>query len=265
MPAYRLDLHTHLKPAKRAMYRPSDAERYADTLERRRLDGLAVTEHAHAHGFWAMYESLVDSYEYRDGGFDVAGRRFFPGMEVTLAERVDVLVIAPLEELRRLDYAFPTPLSLEHHPTGDDFADTVDRLRLRALRIAAHPFAPEKTIMRLAPSTRRWLFHALEINAKHCDGCDAGAVQSYAHEIGCAVTGGSDAHASVQLGAVSTLVSAADDSMDALIDAVASGRAAPVVHPDAASLVDRGREMRRRLKALAPRAAGRRRVAQRAA
>ncbi len=265
MPAYRLDLHTHLKPAKRAAFRPTDAERYADTLARRSLDGLAITEHAHAHGFWAMYEALVDAHPYRDGAFDIGGRRFFPGMEVTLAERVDVLIIAPLEELRRLDYAFPTPLSLEHHPTGEELADTIDRLRLRALRIGAHPFAPEKTIMRLSPCARRWLFHALEINARHCEGPDGAAVHSYAQELGCAVTGGSDAHASVQLGAVSTIVSAADDSVEALIDAVACGRATPVVHPEAASLVERGREMRRRLKALAPRAVRRRKVAQRAA
>ncbi|MBL0921164.1 MAG: PHP domain-containing protein [Phycisphaerales bacterium] len=246
--ALRLDMHNHLKVAKRMPFRLRDAERFARTLLRRGLHGGAVTEHFHAQGFWRMYASLAAHHEYKAGRFEIGGALFFSGAELTLAEKIDVLIIAPLHELRRLDDAFGAALSEGHHPTALEFADTVEALRLRALKIAAHPMRPGRSIHRLDATLLERMFDAVEINARFAAD-DEAEVRAFAARTGTPLTGGSDAHVWLQAGAAWTEIDAEADTFEALSGAVSVGRCRAVVHHEAAELCESGAEWKAALKA----------------
>lgn len=248
MSALRLDMHCHQKVAKRMPFRLRDAERFARTLLRRGLHGAAITEHFHAQNFWRMYASLAAHHDYRSGRFEIGGALFFTGAELTLAESADVLVIAPLHELRRLDNAFATPLSEGHHPTAREFADTAAALSLRALKIAAHPMRPGKSIHGLNASLVAEMFDAVEINARFAAE-DEAQVRAYAARTGLPLTGGSDAHVWLQAGAAWTEIEADAPTFEAVRAAVLAGRTRAVVHHEAAELCESGAEWKAALKA----------------
>lgn len=246
--ALRLDMHNHLKVAKRMPFRLRDAERFARTLLRRGLHGAAITEHFHAQNFWQMYATLAAHHEYRSGRFEIGGAVFYTGAELTLAESADVLVIAPLHELRRLDNAFGPALSVGHHPTALEFADTVEALNLRALKIAAHPMRPGRSIHRLDATLSRRMFDAVEINARFAAD-DEQEVRAYAARTGMPLTGGSDAHVWLQAGAAWTEIDAASDSFEHVRAAVIAGKTRAVVHHEAAEICESGAEWKAALKA----------------
>ncbi len=253
MRTLQLDLHTHAKVARRVAFNPADALRYARTLRSRGLDGLAITEHAHGADFWAMYDALLARWPYRQGRFEIEGALFFTGMELTLAERVDALIVAPLETLRALDEALLAPATAGYHPTGEELAAALQSVERSTLRIAAHPFRDDKHIEQLAPALRVAIFHAVEINACYADAVRVEAVLAKAAQRGWATTAGSDAHTWPQLGACWTSVEVQDDSFEALRQAVLARRCAPRTHPQRARLVRTGRALKARCKARSPR------------
>lgn len=248
MSALRLDMHCHLKVAKRMPFRLRDAERFARTLLRRGLHGAAVTEHFHAQDFWRMYATLAAQHDYRAGRFEIGGALFFTGAELTLAERCDVLILAPLHELRRLDNAFATPLSEGHHPTGLELADTLEALDLRTLRISAHPMRQGKSIRQLDPAVAARLFDAVEVNARFA-ATNEPLVRAYAAEHNLPLTGGSDAHVWLQAGAAWTEIEAEAPTFEAVRAAVIAGQTRAVVHREAAEICDSGAEWKAALKA----------------
>lgn len=252
MRTLRLDMHTHLKAAKRVAFEPAAAVRYARALTEQGLDGLAITEHVHAPGFWEMYDALGAEHRYLLGRYEIGGALLYSGFELTLAEVVDVLFIGPLPELRRLDRAFPTPLSQGHHPTGEELAETLDRLDPHLLRIAAHPFRATKRVHRIPPGARRRIFHAAEINSTLACEHDWEQVHDFVAREGLAVTGGSDAHTTPQVGAAWTEAAAASDAFDDLFDSVAGRSTLARVAPDVHDRVTAGRLLKARIKAQAP-------------
>lgn len=204
MPTLRIDLHTHLKVAKRCALRPGEGRRFAATLRERGLHALAITEHFHAPGFWAMYEALLAEFPYRRGRFEVDGALFFTGAELTLAEHTDVVLLSTLADLMALDEAFPTPLSAGHHPSAAELNEALRRTGSLAVRVAAHPFREGKGIENIDPADAAELFHAAEINARFCDRAAQRGAAEFAHSIAGAVVGGSDAHVHTQVGAAWT-------------------------------------------------------------
>ncbi len=251
----RLDLHTHAKVAKRTAYNPADIARFADAAERRGLHGYAITEHAHATGFWRIYEDLTERFAYTRGRFEVGGLRVYPGMEVTLAERADIAVIAPLDYLRRLDESFDTPLTAGRHPSALEFIDRVGSLNIRSLRIVAHPTRDDKPADGVPEPMLAAIADAVEVNARHVGFDAVNRTRALADRLGVPLVGGSDAHAWPQVGASSTLIAAADDSFDAVRSAVLAGRCRPIVHDDAERLVAAGRTLKARIKLREPRLA----------
>jgi|GEM_PF-2093309 len=243
-----LDLHTHLKVARRVAFRPQDMPLYARALRSRGLDGLAIAEHAHGADFWGMYESLLERYTYRLGRFEVDGALFYPGFELTLAEHVDVLVLGPLASLRQLDDAFPIAVTGGYHPDGAEFAEAALAVAPDTLRIAAHPARDDKNIEQLCLAVRQSVFHAAEINACHASDLQVVAVRERAARKGWSITGGSDAHAWPQLGAAYTLLDVCDDSFEGVRQAIVAGACSPVVHPQRDRLVRVGKRLKAHIK-----------------
>ncbi len=240
MKSLRLDLHTHLKPAKRIPFDLGFVDAYAATMRERRLGGVFVCEHVHAPDFWWMYNQIRAVHQYDEGRFEVEDMLFFPGFELTLAERVDVLVVAPLDELERIDNLFLRPLSSGFHPTADEFLVALEASPTSALRIAAHPSRRDKTIEHLANEQVKRIFEAVEINARYTP-TDKPIAERYAELYEWPITGGSDAHTPPQLGAVYTEVHALESTgFDDLARAIREGRTSVHVDPCARQFVDLG-------------------------
>lgn len=274
MPTLRIDLHTHLKVGKRCALRPGEARRFAATLRERNLHALAVTEHFHAPGFWAMYDDLLRQFPYRRGRFEVDGSLFFVGAELTLAERADVVLLTTLPDLKAIDLAFPTPLSAGYHPSAAELNHALCAMGALAVRVAAHPSREGKGLDNLDPTDAAELFHAAEINARFCEASAVRAAKAFARDAGAQVVGGSDAHVYTQVGAAWTEIEFApsirpqaprrasatppppDVSFDDLRDALLSPapeRVLAAIHPDAERLCAEGAELKASLKAALPR------------
>lgn len=251
----RLDLHTHAKVAKRTAYNPTDVARFVAAAARRGLHGYAITEHAHAVGFWRIYDDLLAKHEYRHGRFEIGAMRVYSGMEVTLAERVDIAVVAPIEALRRLDESFDTPLTAGRHPSALEFIDRVGPLSEQSLRIVAHPTRLDKPARGVPEPMLSAIADAVEVNARHVGFDAVNRTRALADRLGVPLVGGSDAHAWPQVAASSTLISADDDSFDSVRAAVLAGRCRPIVHDDAERLVAAGRALKERIKSREPRLA----------
>src|SRR5262245_50147976 len=108
------------------------------------LDGLALTEHFHATGFWEIYEHLRAAYEQRDGVFWAGGLALVPGAEVNIREGAHVIVLGELREIEGLDQAFPGLLSHGYEPPLQEFLDVSAAFDLA--RIGAHMFRPKKEL-----------------------------------------------------------------------------------------------------------------------
>lgn len=249
----RLDLHTHLKIAKRTAFRPVELERAAGALQSRNLHGLAVTEHAHGRGFWEIYHHLLREHPYRHGRFEVGAVRIYPGMEVTLDEHVDISFIAPLDELRRLDEAFEHRLTDGYHPSGYEMADRIATLGLGAIRIAAHPVRDDKSSDRLPERLLGGLAHAVEINGRFTDDNSIAALEALAARLDLPIVGGSDAHVWPQVGAVATALSATSDRFADVRDAILAGRCRPILRDDADRRVAIADRLKARQKSRLPR------------
>lgn len=204
MPTLKADLHTHLKVSKRTPLQPGEARRFVRQARSRGLHALAVTEHFHATGFWAMYDSLLREFRYRRGRFEIDGLLCFVGAELTLAERADVVLLTTLSDLKALDDAFPTALSAGYHPSADELNRVMRRTGSLAVRIAAHPFRADKGLANLEPADAAELFHAAEINARFCEREAIRGAHAFAHDIAGPVVAGSDAHVFSQVGAAWT-------------------------------------------------------------
>lgn len=252
MTTLRLDLHTHPKAAKRTPFQTDAPLAYARTALNRGLHGVALTEHFHANNFWGVYDHLRARWPYARGRFLVEGALFYAGAELTLRERVDVLLLAPLDELRRIDEAFERPLSDGYQPSAPEFADALASIGSCAALIGAHPMRPDKRADTLGRTMIERLFHALEINACYAGDHDE-HIAFEAERLGLALTGGSDAHASCGVGAAWTELDVRGDSFDDVRDAIAARRTAVRVHDDAESICEAARVEKGRLKAALPR------------
>lgn len=214
----RIDMHTHPKISKHFAFDPRALGRIVRTAERLGLDGVALTEHAHATGFWDIYGYLERTYPVQDGLFRAGRVALIPGAEINIAEGAHVIVLADVAELQRLDDAFAAPLSAGYAPSLREFLDVTDEFDL--VRIGAHMFRRQKELGKFAASDLRRL-HALEINGKDFGTELMLVVQARA--LGLPVVAGSDAHHWLQLGARHTLLHDDELTLPALLKGVREG------------------------------------------
>lgn len=94
-----IDLHTHGKLSKKSTFSP---EYFAEMMFEAKANGLqavALTEHFNTSNFFAMYETLDQTYPYNGHYYDVNGLKLFPGMEVDIAETGHILLIGLKENV----------------------------------------------------------------------------------------------------------------------------------------------------------------------
>ena len=214
----RIDTHSHPKISKHFHLDPGAIVRMAAMGRRVGLDGLSLTEHFHARGFWHVYEHLGTTYERRGGVFWSNGLALIPGAEVNIREGAHVIVLGEVRELERLDRAFPAPLSDGYEPGLEEFLDVSASLDLA--RIGAHMFRPKKELGKFPVRLLRRL-DALEVNGK-----DFGSelmLLTQARALGLPVVGGSDAHHWLQVGVRHTLMHTDEITAASVVQSVKEG------------------------------------------
>ena len=214
----RIDTHTHPKMSKHFAFQSSSVERMVRAAHRAGLDGLALTEHFHATGYWRIYLHLEETYPLERGLFRTERVAVIPGAEVNIAEGAHVIVLAEIGELRRLDRAFPVRLSEGYEPALREFLAVTDDFDL--VRIGAHMFRPGKELGKFPAADLRRL-HALEVNGK-----DFGTevmLLAQARALGLPIVAGSDAHHWLQLGVRHTLLHTDELTLTAVAKTIREG------------------------------------------
>lgn len=198
----KIDLHVHSRLSKSFEYDHGNLERLIRLGKRRGLDGFALTEHVHAVNFWDMHQWLLDNFDYSDGRYRIdPDFTVLSGAEVTVAERVDFIVVGPLDGLASLDNAFRPRLSDWNHVPALELADAA---RERGLTlILAHPFRVGKEAAKLDERIFG-MVDAVEVNGRDHGG--ERQVVALAERYGLPLSGGSDAHFYLQVGIRSTIV-----------------------------------------------------------
>ncbi len=237
----KIDLHVHSRLSKSFAYDHGNLERLVRLGRRRGLDGFALTEHIHAVNFWEMHDALRERYAYTDGGYRVAPEfTVLSGAEVTVAERVDFIVVGPLDELAGLDNAFCPKLSEWNHVPAIELAREA-RARDLVL-ILAHPFRGGKEAAKLDEEMFKRV-HAVEVNGRDHGG--EREVVALAEQHGLPLSGGSDAHFYLQVGIRSTMISPAAVGFGAVREAFEAKRTRVHAKPYARSVVELCQEVKR--------------------
>ncbi len=232
----RADLHVHSKVCKASTF---SHRHFESTVERARhmgLSGFALTEHMHAPGYWNTLDELVRRHGYDNGHFAL-GESFnvLAGAELTVAERVDVILIGGIDQLGLFDGSFlPMPSQGYLPRLGDVFGPAREA---GLLVIAAHPTRQGKSTVEAG---RRHLgrFDALEINGK-----DVALrrvepeIRRIAAEFDLPVVGGSDAHVWPQVGVQSTILALSELTQKGLRLCLARREASTETAPRIDSLV----------------------------
>jgi histidinol phosphatase-like PHP family hydrolase len=236
-----VDLHVHSRLSKSFDYEHDNLLRLVKLARRRALDGFALTEHIHAVNFWAMHERLTRAFEYRDGGYRITPDfTILSGAEVTVAERVDFIVVGNLDKLHDLDAAFTPRLSEWNHVPAMRLADEA---RARDLTlILAHPFRVGKEAAKLSDDIFDKV-DAIEINGRDHGG--ERAVVALAQRHGVPLSGGSDAHFYLQVGIRAAMLPIHEVHQQALREGFARGGTRVHCKPYARPVVELCQEIKR--------------------
>jgi hypothetical protein len=242
---HKIDLHVHTRISKMFDFDEQVIRRLRDLGERRGLSAFALTEHIHAKEFWEMHQLLQARYPYDAGRYELEnGFRMFSGCEVTVAERVDFIVVGELERIWSLDNAFCAPLSESYFPPGVQFLDEARRRGL--IVIAAHPFREGKQTAKLPLNEVFARVHAVEVNGR--DHGTVNRVAALAQEAGLPVSGGSDAHFYLQVGIRSTVIPHTELSLETLARAFQEQTTKAHCKPYAPAVVELCQQIKRVMK-----------------
>lgn len=214
----RIDTHSHPKLSKHFAFNPGSITHMVRMARRVGLDGVALTEHFHAADYWEIHQHLEATFPCRAGVFWADGIALVPGAEINIREGAHVIVLGDSAEIRRLDGAFPEPLSHGYEPRLREFLDVTDGFDLA--RIGARMFRPQKELGTFSPIELRRL-HALEVN-----GGDFGTEMMLlvqARALGLPIVAGSDAHHWLQLGVRHTTLHTEEVTTRALIKTIKEG------------------------------------------
>lgn len=222
----RIDTHTHPKISKHFAFDPASVTRMVRMARRLGLDGIALTEHFHATGFWSIHEHLERTYPCHGGVFRADGLALIPGAEVNIGEGAHAIVLGEVAELRRLDRAFAQPLSHGYEPALREFLDVTEYFEIA--RIGAHMFRRGKELGKFPTNDLR-RFDALEVNGK-----DFGTelmLLAQARALGLPIVAGSDAHHWLQIGVRHTLMHTDEIRIRAIVKTIKEGLTGFGTHP----------------------------------
>jgi histidinol phosphatase-like PHP family hydrolase len=237
----KIDLHVHSRLSKSFDYDHNNLDRLVRLGKRRGLDGFALTEHIHAVNFWEMHSWLLDHFEYEDGAYRIEPEfTVLTGAEVTVAERVDFIVVGPLDRVASLDNAFRPKLSEWNHAPALEFAQAAREHGLTV--ILAHPYRVGKEAAKLDDRVFD-LVHAVEVNGRDHGG--ERQVIALAEQHNLPLSGGSDAHFYLQVGIRSTIVPGDDVHHAAVREAFEGSRTRVHAKRYARSVVEFCQEVKR--------------------
>ncbi len=219
-----IDLHVHAKLSKRFPLSLDSVRASIAQARRVKLDGFALMEHFHTTDFWGLYETLSRVYQYREGVLVCDhGFRVLTGAELSMREGADLLVLAPIERLRRFDESLPLPATLGYKPV---IGEAIAAARTAgALLIGAHMFRPKKELANLGLHNLRYL-NAVELNGKDQSGAAQQRLREVARGLRLPVVAGSDAHFWPQVGIRATVFDIPEISQAAVADAIRRGATA---------------------------------------
>jgi hypothetical protein len=235
-----VDLHVHSRLSKSFDYDHTSLERLVTTARRRGMDGFALTEHIHAVNFWDMHSCLLDRFEYSDGRYRIDEFTVLSGAEVTVEERVDFIVVGPLDEIRSLDDAFRPRLSRWNLVPAMLFAEEARRRNL--VLILAHPYRPGKEAAKLDERIFE-MVHAIEVNGRDHGGERQVAQLAERHNL--PLSGGSDAHFYLQVGIRAAVIEQPALDFDRLRASFEAGRTRVHAKAYARSVVELCQEIKR--------------------
>jgi predicted metal-dependent phosphoesterase TrpH len=237
----KIDLHVHSRLSKSFEFDSSNLERIVRLGQRRGLNAIALTEHIHAVNFWGMQQWLQREFPYRGGAYQFSPDfQIFSGAEVTVGERVDFIVVGPIDQLASLDNAFRPRLSEWNHVPALELAEAVRERDL--LIILAHPYRAGKEAAKLDERVFD-LVHAVEVNGRDHGGERQVVTLAENHRL--PLSGGSDAHFYLQVGIRSTLVPSTRLDYGVLLDAFEAGRTRVHAKPYARPVVELCQEIKR--------------------
>ena len=201
----RVDLHVHSKVTMRTSFEIEAFEATVRRALRIGLSGFALTEHVHHPDFWANLHVLRERYEYGDGCFKVfPGFGVLTGMELTVAEKTDVVLIGDIGQLLLFDRSLTQSPSLGYNPPFEDIFRPAREAGL--VMIGAHPTKVSRGLLkRLKKHLAR--LDALEVNGNQASRKDVQPeIRKLARALDLSVVGGSDAHVWSQVGVVTTVL-----------------------------------------------------------
>jgi predicted metal-dependent phosphoesterase TrpH len=237
----KVDLHVHSRLSKSFDYDHANLERLIRLGRRRGLDAFALTEHIHAVNFWDMHNWLIDNFPYSDGAYRVADDfTVLSGAEVTVGERVDFIVVGPLDRLASLDRAFRPHLSEWNHAPALEFARAAREHGM--VLILAHPYRGGKEAAKLDERIFD-LVHAVEVNGRDHGGERQVVALAERHNL--PLSGGSDAHFYLQVGIRSTILPNDEVHHDAIRESFEAGRTRVHAKPYARAVVEFCQEVKR--------------------
>jgi predicted metal-dependent phosphoesterase TrpH len=162
------------------------------------------------------------------------------GAEVTVAERVDFIIVGPLDRLAALDNAFRPRLSEWNHVPASELARAARRLGL--ITILAHPYRSGKEAAKL-DETIFTQVHAVEVNGRDHGG--ERQVVALAEKHNLPLSGGSDAHFYLQVGIRSTMIPGDVVQFGTVREAFEAGTTRVHAKPYARSVVEFCQEVKR--------------------
>ncbi|HLJ59967.1 MAG TPA: PHP-associated domain-containing protein [bacterium] len=219
----RIDLHTHAKLSKSFPFTTRAVWQFVAQAGRLGLDGVALVEHFHATDYWNIHGALRREFPYRDadGVYEgPQGMRLLAGVELSIREGCDLIVLGRVEQIRALDAGLSEPATTGYRPSFDEAVAVVHRVG--AFVIGAHMFRPGKELWRLG--RRLAVLDALEFNGKDFSADDR--VRAAAREYGVPVVAGSDAHFWAQVGIKATLLPIDEITQASVTSAIREHRAA---------------------------------------
>ncbi|WP_055106647.1 PHP domain-containing protein [Paenibacillus ihumii] len=199
----RIDLHTHVKLAKKTAFSHAYFKEMMAEAGKNGLDAVAMTEHFNTWRYEDIYEVLDRHYPYERGYYLAEGIKVFPGIEVDIQETGHILIIGDRERVLALRRR------LEPYTEKGRFIDFQSLLDWSEgqgfLRIGAHPFRLSTPLHHLPDELLRRL-DAFDLNGKdiYAQGLEEyrARIDEFAQRLGRPVVGGSDTHQFMQYGSV---------------------------------------------------------------
>lgn len=243
-----IDVHFHTCLTKGI---PFDYAFFRQAAARARAVGMGaiiITDHLENAAFETIYTTLDAHHPYNGHYYLIDEVRFYPGVEVEVAEGPHLLVAGTRDEV----LAFVARVKAGHgaadHVPVAAFFDRQAGLDL--LNIVGHPCRPDRELSLLEPA---WVarFDALDLNAKDLwrFGPQMRArVEALGATYGRPIVAGSDAHHFLQVGSLYNTIHQPFERIAELRALIRAGAYTLHVRPELSEWVERAQETKRAIK-----------------